>query len=438
MENRQKTLFGLFVPISIEILFYMLAGMIDTLMLSSVSDYAVGAVGTANTYISVFIIMFNIISSGMIAVMTQNIGAGRPGVAYQARQLGIAFNLVLGIAMSVFFFIKAGSILMLVGIADALYEPAVTYLSIVGAGCFLNALIPVFSNYIRAFGYAKEPLYATVAANVVNLVLNALFLFVMKWGVAGVAVATVISRVVNFVINIYYAKKLINAKEYTERISNRTVLLQIIKIGLPAALETILYNIAMTLVIRFLNMMDTDGINVTARSYAVQIANFSYCIGAALAEANAIMTGWFIGAREYERCNECTKKAAVIGVAAAVIIEGMFALGGRWIVSFFTSDAQMISLVVKLLAIDIALEMGRVVNLVYGQALKTSGDALFTVVLAAFFMYLCAVGGSYLFGIRLGLCAVGAYIGLAADECFRAVGMVMRWKSGKWKEKKLI
>lgn len=57
----------------------MLSGMVDTLMLSSVNDQAVGAVGTANTYIGIFIIMFSVISSGMVAVMTQNIGAGRPG-----------------------------------------------------------------------------------------------------------------------------------------------------------------------------------------------------------------------------------------------------------------------------------------------------------------------------------------------------------------------
>lgn len=79
---------------------YMLSGMVDTLMLSSVSDQAVGAVGTANTYIGVFIIMFGVISSGMVAVMSQNIGAGRPGIAYQARQLGLIFNALTGIMMS--------------------------------------------------------------------------------------------------------------------------------------------------------------------------------------------------------------------------------------------------------------------------------------------------------------------------------------------------
>jgi len=86
---QRKTLMQLFIPIAFETLFFMLAGMVDTLMLSSVGDAAVGAVGTANTYISIFIMMFNVVSAGMIAVMTQYIGAGREGVAYQAKQFCI-------------------------------------------------------------------------------------------------------------------------------------------------------------------------------------------------------------------------------------------------------------------------------------------------------------------------------------------------------------
>ena len=438
MKGNRKTLTQLFVPICLETLLYMLAGMIDTLMLSSVGDQAVGAVGTANTYIGIFIIMFSIISSGMVAVMTQNIGAGRDGVAYQARQLGLAFNAVLGIGMSIFLFTCSGKILSIVGVAAALQEPAEIYLRTVGGACILNALIPIFSSYLRAFGFSKQPLYASILGNIINLVLNAVFLFVFDMGVQGVAYATVISRMVNLLLVVVMGTILVEAKNNPERIENRKVLGQIIKIGLPSAFETALYNVAMTLVIRFLNQMDAEGLNVTARSYTAQITNFSYCVGAALAQANAIMTGWRIGANEYDECDRGTKKAAIIGVIVAACVEAVFALSAGWIMRLFTDNPQMIALVQKLLFIDIFLEMGRVTNLVYGNALKTSGDAIFPVVMGAAFMFLCAVGGTYLFGIRLGFLAVGAYIGLAADECVRAVGMFLRWRSGKWRSKGLV
>ena len=438
MSVERKTLTQLFVPICFETLFYMLSGMVDTLMLSSVSDQAVGAVGTANTYIGVFIIMFGVISSGMVAVMTQNIGAGRPGIAYQARQLGLAFNAVIGVLMSVFLALFSGSMLRIVSIAPALMEPAETYLKIVGGACFLNALIPIFSSYLRVFGYTKHSLIGTIVGNVLNIVLNSIFLFVLDWGVKGVAGATVISRVVNLIIVAAMGAVLIKAKQSPDRLPAGRILGQIIKIGFPSACETALYNVAMTLIVRYMNQMDTDGMNVTARSYTMQIANFSYCIGAALAQANAIMTGWRIGAKEYDECNKGTKKAAIYGIIAATCFSVTFAASGHFIVHIFTDDVQMINLVVKLLIVDIFLEFGRVTNLVYGQALKTSGDALFPVVMGAIFMYLFAVGGTYFLGIHLGLLAVGAYIAMAADECARAVGMVIRWKSGKWRNKRLV
>ena len=435
---QRKNLFQLFVPLAFEMLFFMLAGMVDTLMLSSVGDAAVGAVGTANTYISIFIMMFNVVSAGMIAVMTQYIGAGRDGVAYQAKQLGVMFNAVLGIGLSLFLCFFSGKLLEIVGVAPLLMEHAKTYLQIVGSFCFLNALIPIFSSYLRAFGYTKQPMIATIIANIVNLVLNAVFLFVFKWGVAGVATATVVSRLTNFLIVSVSGHILVHAKENPERIANKEVFAKIIKIGLPSAAETMLYNIAMTLTIRFLNQMDPEGINVTARSYAAQIANFSYCIGAALATANAIMTGWHIGAKEYDKCDRQTKKAALIGVLIGASVEALLAFSAPVTVGWFTDNPEMIRLVQTLLTIDIALECGRVTNLVFVQSLKTSGDALFTTIMGVIFMFLCMVGGTWFFGIRLEMMAVGAYIGMAMDECCRAVCMFFRWQSGKWRDKSLV
>ena len=438
MRSSAKSFTKLYIPIALETLCYMLAGMVDTIMLSSVGDNAVGAVGTANTYISVFIIMFSVVSSGMIAVMTQYIGADRVGVAYQARQLGAVFNLSVGIVLAVFLAACSEWILEAVGVAPLLMDYAKTYLRIVGGSCFLNALIPIFSSYLRAFGHTREPLAASLLSNAVNLGLNALFLFGFRWGVAGVAIATVISRALNLVIIAVAAKLLIKAGEDPERLKNSEVFVQIIKVGLPSALETALYNVAMTLTIRFLNQMDEAGLNVTARAYASQIANFSFCAGAALAQANAIMTGWRIGEGDYEACDKGTKKAARVGICVAAGLEAIFALNANFLVRLFTDDPEMIALVGKLLAIDIILEVGRATNLVFGQALKTSGDALFTTIIAVVFMYLCMVGGTWFFGIHLGLMAVGAYIGLAGDECVRAVCMFLRWQSGKWKTKGFI
>ena len=153
MTIERKRLSQLFFPIFLETLCSILAGIVDTLMLSTEGDQAVGAVGTATTYINIFIILFLVISTGMTAVMTQYIGAGRPGIAQRVKRLGLGFNLVFGTVVTLILCCFGGSILEAIGIADQLLESAKIYLQTVGFFCICNALIPVFSSYLRAFGH---------------------------------------------------------------------------------------------------------------------------------------------------------------------------------------------------------------------------------------------------------------------------------------------
>lgn len=257
-------------------------------------------------------------------------------------------------------------------------------------------------------------------------------------GVAGVAIATILSRILNLAIVCISSRILIQTNDESSCIPTFQLFKQIVHIGLPSALEGSLYNLAMTFIMRFLNQMDAEGINVAARSYASTITNFSYCIGAALAQANAIITGWQIGAEEYDECEKGTRKATIIGILLATLIDFILALSSDIIMPFFTDNIVVIDLVQKLIFIDIILEVGRVTNLVHVSALQVSGDVIFPVVMATIFMFLCAVGGTYFFGIRLGMMVVGTYIGLAMDECVRAIAMVLRWKTGIWKTKRIV
>lgn len=438
VTSDKKRLHQLFFPIFFEILCSMLAGVVDTLMLSSEGDQAVGAVGTANTYISVFVIMFSIISAGMVAVMTQYIGAKRPGVAQQAMRLGLLFNLITGIVISAALYCCAGSILEVIGIADQLLQPAKTYLQTVGLFCICNALIPVFSSYLRAFGYTAPTLSGTIIANLVNVVLNALFLFVLHWGVMGVALATGISRVIHLLWVWFISHRRVRPMHEAVPPENREIFRKIIQVGLPAAMETSLYNLAITIVISLLNGMDDTGMQATARAYTTQIANFSFCAGAALAQANAIMVGWRIGAGELNACDRDTRKVALIGIGLGVGTAGCFAVCAHPILKVFTDDPEMIHLVSILLAVDIVLEIGRMTNLVFGNALKTSGDAMYPMIIAVVFAFVCAAGGTWFFGVHLGWMAVGAYVAMALDECVRAVFMFLRWNKGYWKYKNLL
>lgn len=438
VNGKDQKLFTLFLPIFAETFLLMLSGMVDTLMLSSVSDEAVGAVGTSNSYLGIFFILFAIISSGLIAVMTQYIGAGKKGIAYQARRLALILNGALGLVLSLLLGFLAEYIINWLGVAAALRTYAITYLRIVGAGCLLNAVTPVFSSYLRAFDKTKFSLIAALTGNAVNLILNALFIFVWHLDVTGVAIATIIGKVVTLGMCIVFGHVLIQGRQYEERMEPKKLLKQIIRIGLPAAAESAFYSASMAVVTAFLNQMDKAGFNATARTYASQITNFGYCAAVAFAQANVIINGWRIGEGKLKECYPSTNKAGLFGIAVGIGVELLLASFSVLYMPLFTKDASMVNVVQIVLFIDVALEVGRATNLVYGMALKSAGDSVFPSYVAVIFNALCAIGATYLFGIVLGLGVVGAYIGLTMDECFRAVFLFVRYQKGKWESKVLI
>jgi Na+-driven multidrug efflux pump len=299
-------------------------------------------------------------------------------------------------------------------------------------------LIPIFSSYLRAFGHTSDTLTGNILANVFNVGLNALFLFVMDWGVLGVALATGISRLINLLWVWTASRRRIPSVPEGHTLDNREIFRKIIQVGLPAAMETSLHNLAITIVISLLNRMDGTGMHAAAPAYTVQISNFSYCAGAALAHANSILVGWRIGAGELSECDRQTRRNALVGIGLGVGTAGLFAIFSRPILTLFTRDPEMIRLVSILLTVDIFLEIGRAANLVFGFALKTSGDATYPMIIAVTFAFLFAAGGTWYFGIHLGWMAVGAYIAMALDECVRAVFMFRRWRKGCWKNKNLL
>lgn len=438
MTNKKIRLFSLFLPIFLELMFTMLAGMVDTMMLSSQGDQAVGAVGTANTYINVFLVLFTIISSGMMAVMTQYIGAKRPGIAQQTLRLGLMVNLGAGVLITLLLCIGADPILSLLGIARDLREPARIYMQTVGFFCTCSALIPVYSSYLRAFGHTASTMYATILANVANFLLNALFLFVLDMGVFGVALATGISRVLNLLWVWAASIRRVHKVSDPSPLKQKEIFRKIMQVGLPGAMEIVLYNLAMMLVLSFLNRMDSTGMQATARAYTAQIANFSYCASSALAQANSILVGWRIGAGEVQLCDRETRRNALVGILLGGCGAGLIALFSDSVLGIFTRDPEMIRLVGILLVIEIALEMGRSANMIFGFSLKASGDAAYPMMIAVVFMFLFAVGGTWFFGVKLGWLVVGSYVGMALDECVRAVLMFLRWQKGYWKNKNLL
>ena len=438
LKSKHHRLFMLFIPIFIETFLLMLCGMVDSFMVSRISDDAVGAIGTANSYFNMLFLVFAVISNGLLSVMSQYIGANKKGVAFQARQLAIVLNFVLGVGFSLFFGFGAKWMVDALEVSEVLRRDTTIYLRIVGVGCILDALIPVFSNYLRAFNKTKYTLFAAMTGNAINLILDGIFLFVLKWGVMGAAIATIVSKAIILTMCFLFGHFLVHGLRFKERESRKEIAIQMLRIGLPSAVEAAGYSLALAVIMTLLNRMDPNGFNVNARSYAYQIAYFSFAVAFALAQANVILCGWQIGEGRIKDCYSSTLKAATVSIISCVVVATVLAVASFGYLSLLTPDKELERVIRIILFIDIGIELGRAANLVYDNTLKSTGDSLFPMYVSVPITLATTIGGTYLFGFVLNMGVVGAYISLVIDEIIRGVIMIFRWRSGKWEKKVII
>ena len=208
MEGRRRSLGQLFVPICLETLFYMLAGMVDTLMLSSVGDEAVGAVGTANTYIGIFIIMFSIISTGVMAVMTQNIGAGKWDRIKAGFSAGLKLVWALCVPLALLYFF-CGRMLMgffLENPTELAMHTGAVFLRILSPFYFVVSAKLVADGILRGSGRMKQFMTATFTDLILRVVL-AFVLSATPLGATGIWCAWPIGWTVATVLSIRFYRR---------------------------------------------------------------------------------------------------------------------------------------------------------------------------------------------------------------------------------------
>jgi putative MATE family efflux protein len=436
-NTSEKTLLQLFFPVFFEYTLLMMVGVIDTIMLSTVSDQAVAASGTANTYLYLVSMIFTIMSTGALAVMTQYIGAKHQEVAERAKIIGLLFNLGFGLLFSILFALGSNRILVFLDTSQAILDDAVVYMSIVGAALVFLSITNIYSSYLRSFGHPKLTLIGAAAANVVNIVLNATFIS-FGLGIKGVALATLIARIVNLVLSIIFAKKIKQKNIEKCLIGARKLFKQILQIGLPSAIEVIMFNVSISFMVKCLNQMDSGGISIGVYSYCNQICNLIYCVAVSLSQANGIMVGWRVGEGHFEACYRETIKVVKYGMAITAVIAIFFAFAGKTLIGILTNNELILGFVSMVMIINIIKEIGRSGNYIISMALRTSGDAAITVIMGLVTMPICAFLGSYVLGIKLGMGVYGAWIGMALDEGLRCLWMYARFRSRKWISKALV
>lgn len=429
----EKNLYKLTWPIFVEVLFFILMGSLDTLMLSQYSDLAVAAVGISNQLIGLFGIFLNIVATGTTVVVSQYLGANNDPAARGAIKTGFILNTIIGLIAFTGLFLLGEGVLRLINTDASLMGFANTYLQLAAVSLIFFSMGQAVSAGFRAYGKPRVVMYVTIGANILNVILNYIFIFgrfgAPELGVAGAAYATIISRFVTFALLLVLMRTILNIRVY-RLVYDRLFAQKILRIGIPSGSENVLWNISQIILISFVNTMGLDAL--IARTYVITIMQFVLLFSLSLANANAIIIGYHVGEQTLEEAYQRTIKSfriAMRWVLAVTLLINVFALP---MLSLFTSNEEVIRLGRLLILISIGNEIGRTMNLLFIFSLRSANDAVFPVVMAVISMYGISVLFGYLFGIVLAWGVVGIFVAMSMDEVFRGIFMYFRWRSKVW------
>lgn len=441
MQNERlspkRQLFSLTWPIFLEAVLFSFIGSVDTLMLSGYADDAVGAVGVANSIMSLFQVISNIITAGTGILCAQYIGAGKSTKDKQPLIMGaLLVNGALGILFSLMAGLGAPVLLGLMGVEEAQYEYARQYLSLVGSFLFVQTVAVTFSSLIRAHGKTKASMVFSLAMNAINIVLNYVLIYgklgLPVMGAAGAAVATVVSKCMMCVAAAIYLFRFVlpDLRFKLDWKAMGPAMKQILAIGSPAAGEQISYTLSKLVVMAMVTSLGSVAVNTY--SYVNTVVGYVYLFSMAIGQGTSIMVGWETGRRQMEKARHICRFSTNISTVCAVAVLGVLCLVRRPMMGIFTDDEAIIAMGAAVILSDFVLELGRSRNLVLVNALRAAGDVRYPLYVGLFSMWFFSVGVSWLLGLGFGWGLVGIWVGLGLDECFRAVLMQIRWEKGKW------
>ncbi|MBO9596681.1 MAG: MATE family efflux transporter [Cohnella sp.] len=441
--DSKMSLWTLSWPIMIEMFLQFAIGTADTLMVSRISNDAVAVVGFANQFFNAVMVVFMLVTSGAGILIAQRLGAGQHRDARMLGTMAIMITSALGVIVSVSIFFSAGTLAQALNVPAEILPLADDYMTIVGAGMILTALNVALSTCVRNTGDTKSPMYIAFGMNILHVILNACFIFgalgFPKWGLTGVALSTVIVRLLGALVLLRLFRHAFGSKiAWREFLQVKTRLLKdVLRLGWPMSLNGASWTLSQLAIFSIIGIMGTQ--ELAARTYMNTMESFAFTVGWSLSIAAQIQVAYYFGAGKFKEAYHSCYRALWIGLLLVTLNTGIMLVFRESILNYFTDDAWIIDTAIKLLWLNLILQPGKMLNMALGQSVSAIGDARYSMMVSLPCMWILAFGLSYALGLSMEWGLYGVYVGMILDEYTRGIVMWFRWrkhrKSGKLAER---
>lgn len=437
-----KALVSLIVPLLIEQLLAVLVGLADSIMIASVGEAAVSGVSLIDQVMVLLINIFAALATGGAVVVGQYLGQKRQKEACESATQLIWFVTITAIVITAVVYVGKDFILdgVFGQITPEVHGHANTYLLIVAASIPFMAMYNGGAAIFRSMGNSKISMKVSLLMNFINVAGNAILIYGFHRGTEGVAIPTLVSRIVAAIIIIallfdetkmVYVKKSFRYKPIFKEIR------KILKVGVPNGLENSMFQLGKILVLSLVSSFGTYAIAANAVSNT--LAMVQILPGLAMSLAVTTVISRCVGADDYEQVKYYNKKLIAIVYVGQLVMTAIIMLLLPWILNLYQLSAQTAEVTTQIMIFHGACMIFIwPISFTLPTTFRACGDAKYCMIISIASMWIFRIGFSYVLGQFMGMGVFGIWVAMVVDWVGRSVFFVIRYKRGAWMKKAFV
>lgn len=439
-KEHLTTCFNMAWPAILESFFMAFAGLLDSLMVSSLGPSAVAAVGLTAQPKFIALSIFIAINVSISALVARRRGENRREDANQIVMTALLFAIIAAGLISLLFVTNADAILKLCGTNSDTHEDAVTYLSIIMGGIIFNVIQMSINSAQRGSGNTKITMRTNMVSNTINVfgnwVLIGGHLGFPALGVRGAALATVFGSLVASVMSIVSILGKDTFISIPYMIKNRIhpaweAFKNIVNIGYSIFFEQLLMRIGFMATALMAANQGTDA--MAAHQVSMNLMGLAFSFGDGLQAAAVALIGHSLGAKQPEQAKEYGSTCKFMGLTTSILLGLLYLIGGKGLFGlFFPKEPHIVTICIHISYVIIVTILFQISQVIYMGCLRGAGDTKYTAkcsmlsvtVIRTLFSYVCC----YIFHWGI----IGIWMGVLADQVSRYAFASIRFKQGKW------
>ncbi len=435
----RKDLTKILLPLLLEQLLGVAVGMFDSMMVSSVGEAAVSGVSLVASVNLLLNIVFTALATGGAVVCSQLIGQKDYKTAKDAAKQLYYVTFLLSVLIAFFALVLRKPILALFfGKVEADVMACAELYFLITAFCYpFTALTASGAAIFRSIGNTKITLFISLCANVANIAGNAILIFVFHLGVAGAAIATLVTTAGGAIVTTVFScntKYIVHIEKPLYYRPKFSIIRKILRIGVPSGIETGMFQFGRLLTQSLVSSLGTTAI--AANVAGSQLISLEDSLGIAVELAMVTVIGRCIGAGEKKQAKLYAKKLMFVGYAVLSAMAILLTVLAGPLIGLYRLSRAASALAIKLVILyNFMTILLWSPAFILPNVFRAANDVRYTTVISMLSMWLCRVALSYIFVLWFDLGLFGVWLGMFVDWGVRSAFFTVHFFKGKWLDK---